>query len=110
MQEAQEKQKKEQSTVKGLNEKLQAADTAAKAGDYDTAIASLTEANQIDPSRDLIWFKLGDYERMSAPKQADPAEKQKRLEAAVAAYQKAEQLKQAATNDKDPDAAKKVAH
>jgi tetratricopeptide (TPR) repeat protein len=109
MQEAQEKQKKEQNTVKSLNEKLQAADAAAKAGDYDTAIASLNEANQADPSRDLIWFKLGDYERMSAPKQTDPAEKQKRLEAAVAAYQKAVQLRQAATNDKDPDANKKLA-
>jgi tetratricopeptide (TPR) repeat protein len=109
MQEAQEKNKKEQNTVKSLNEKLQAADAAAKAGDYDTAIASLTEANQTDPTRDLIWFKLGDYERLSAPKQTDPAEKQKRLEAAVEAYQKAVQLKQAATNDKDPDANKKLA-
>jgi tetratricopeptide (TPR) repeat protein len=109
MQEAQEKSKKEQNTVKSLNEKLLAADAAAKAGDYDTAIASLTEANQTDPTRDLIWFKLGDYERMSAPKQTDPAEKQKRLEAAVEAYQKAVQLKQAATNDKDPDANKKLA-
>ena len=108
-QEAQEKAKKEQNTVKSLNEKLQAADAAAKAGDYDTAIAALTEANQVDPSRDLIWFKLGDYERMSAPKQTDPAEKQKRLEAAVADYQKAVQLKQGTTNDKDPEANKKLA-
>ena len=100
MQEAQAKQQKETSTVKSLNDKLNAAKAAADAGDFDTAIASLTEANQVDPSRDLIWFKLGDYYRLSATKQTDPAEKQKRLGSAVDAYQKAIQLKQA-TPDKD---------
>src|ERR1700722_13656941 len=74
-QEAQAKQAKETTTVKSLNEKLNAAKTAADAGDYDTAIASLNEATQMDATRDLIWFKLGDYYRMSAPKQTDPAEK-----------------------------------
>ncbi len=109
MQEAQAKQAKETNTVKGLNEKLNAAKTAADAGDYDTAIASLTEATQMDATRDLIWFKLGDYYRMSAPKQTDPAEKQKRLDSAVEAYQKAVDLKKATTNDKDPNATKNLA-
>jgi tetratricopeptide (TPR) repeat protein len=109
MQEAQAKQAKETNTVKGLNDKLNAAKAAADAGDYDTAIASLNEANQMDPSRDLIWFKLGDYYRLSAPKQTDPAEKQKRLDSAVEAYQKAVDLKKAVTNDKDPNAAKNLA-
>ena len=109
MQEAQAKQAKETNTVKTLNEKLNAAKTAADAGDYDTAIAALNEANQIDPTRDLIWFKLGDYYRLSAPKQTDPAEKQKRLDSAVEAYQKAVELKKAVTNDKDPNAAKNLA-
>jgi tetratricopeptide (TPR) repeat protein len=109
MQEAQAKNAKEKDTVKSLNDKLNAAKTAADAGDYDTAIASLNEANQVDPSRDLIWFKLGDYYRLSAPKQTDPAEKQKRLDSAVAAYQKAVDIKSAVTNDKDPNAAKSLA-
>jgi len=109
MQEQKEKQAKENNTVKGLNDKLNAAKTAADAGDYDTAIAALTEANQIDPSRDLIWFKLGDYYRMSATKQTDPAEKQKRLDSAVEAYSKAVDLKKNATNDKDPNATKNLA-
>jgi hypothetical protein len=43
MQEAQAKQAKETNTVKSLNEKLNAAKSAADAGDYDTAIAALTE-------------------------------------------------------------------
>ena len=109
MQEAQAKQAKETNTVKSLNEKLNAAKTAADAGDYDTAIAALNEANQMDPTRDLIWFKLGDYYRMSSAKQTDPAEKQKRLDSAVDAYQKAVDIKKAATNDKDPNAAKNLA-
>jgi tetratricopeptide (TPR) repeat protein len=109
MQEAQAKQQKENTTVKALNEKLNAAKTAADAGDYDSAIAQLTEANQVDPSRDLVWFKLGDYERLSAAKQTDPAEKQKRFGAAVEAYQKAIDIKKGATNDKDPNAAANLA-
>ena len=109
MQEAQAKQAKETNTVKSLNEKLNAAKTAADAGDFDAAIAALTEATQMDATRDLIWFKLGDYYRMSAPKQTDPAEKQKRLDSAVEAYQKAVDLKKATTNDKDPNATKNLA-
>jgi tetratricopeptide (TPR) repeat protein len=64
----------------------------------------LNEANQIDSTRDLIWFKLGDAYRMSAPKQTDPAEKQKRYEAAATDYQKAIELRSASdTAQKDPD-------
>jgi len=108
-QEAAEKAKKENNTVKSLNEKLAAAKVASDAGDYETAITNLTAANEIDATRDLIWFKLGDAYRMSATKQTDPAEKQKRLDSAVDSYQKAVQLKQAATNDKDPNANKSLA-
>ena len=100
MQEQQEKQKKEVTTVKSLNEKLNEAKADADAGNYDGAIAALTEANQVDPSRDLIWFKLADYQRMSATKQTDTTEKQKRLDAAVEDYTKAIDLKKA-TPDKD---------
>ena len=107
-QEQQEKQSKEVNTVKTLNEKLNAAKTAADTGDYDTAIAALNDATQIDANRDLIWFKLGDYYRLSATKQTDPAEKQKRLGSAVDSYQKAVQLKQAAPPDKDPAAGAKT--
>lgn len=105
MQEQKAKQQKEVNTVKALNEKLNAAKTAADAGDFDTAITNLTEANQMDPSRDLVWFKLGDYYRLSAAKQTDPAEKQKRFGSAVEAYQKAIDLKKGATNEKDQAAA-----
>jgi tetratricopeptide (TPR) repeat protein len=108
-QEAHDKAMKEQGTVKQLNEKLAAAKAASDAGDFETAIANLTAANQIDPSRDLIWFKLGDAYRLSAPKQTDPAEKQKRLNSAVESYQKALDIKKAVVNDKDPNATKTLA-
>jgi tetratricopeptide (TPR) repeat protein len=108
-QEQQEKQKKEVNTVKSLNEKLAAAKVASDAGDFDAAIADLTSANEIDASRDLVWFKLGDAYRMSTTKQTDSTEKKKRLDSAVEAYQKAVQLKQAVTNDKDPNATKTLA-
>ncbi len=109
MQEQQAKAAKETTTVKSLNEKLNAAKTAADAGDFDTAIASLNEATQVDATRDLLWFKLGDYYRLSAAKQTDPGEKQKRLASAVEDYQKAIDLKKSAANDKDPNAAKNLA-
>jgi tetratricopeptide (TPR) repeat protein len=104
IQEQQAKAAKEQGTVQTLNQKLAAAKQASDAGDYETAIATLTEANQMDSTRDLIWFKLGDANRMSAPKQTDPAEKQKRYEAASTDYQKAIELKQGAPDAQTPAA------
>jgi tetratricopeptide (TPR) repeat protein len=108
-QEAQAKNQKEQSTVKSLNEKLSAAKTAADAGDFDTAINTMNEAVQVDATRDLLFFKLADYYRLSAPKQTDPAEKQKRYEAAATNYQKAIDLKTANPDPKDTEANSKLA-
>jgi tetratricopeptide (TPR) repeat protein len=98
------KAENEKKTVGTLNEKLNAAKAASDAGDFETAIATLNEANQIDSTRDLIWFKLADAYRMSAPKQTDPAEKQKRYEMAATNYQKAIELRSATeAAQKDPD-------
>jgi tetratricopeptide (TPR) repeat protein len=108
-QEAQAKAQKENMTVKTLNEKLLAAKTASDAGDFDTAIATLTEATQVDANRDLLWFKLGDAYRMSAPKQTDPAEKQKRYGEAADSYKKAIDLKTANPDPKDAEANQKLA-
>ena len=108
-QEAQTKAQKENMTVKSLNEKLSAAKTASDAGDFDSAIATLTEATQMDANRDLLWFKLADAYRMSAPKQSDATEKQKRYQEAAEAYQKAIDLKAANPDPKDPDYNQKLA-
>ncbi len=111
MQEQQEKAAKEVNTVKALNEKLAAARQASQAGDYDTAIAQLTEATQLDATRDLIWFNLGDAYRMSANKQPDSAEKTKRLVEAANDYEKAVDLKQKAMDagQKTPEDTKRLA-
>jgi tetratricopeptide (TPR) repeat protein len=107
MQEQQAKQQKETSNVKTLQGKLDAANQAIAAKDYDTAIAALTEANQLDATRDVLWYRLGDAYRMSAIAQTDKAEKQKRYESAVEAYNKAIQLKQdAVQSGKEKDTAK----
>jgi len=111
-QEQQAKALKENATVKNLNEKLAAAKTAADAGDFDTAIAQVTEATQVDPTRDLLWAKLGDYNLTSAGKQTDSAEKTKRYEASITDYQKALDLKQKAVEadpKKNPDSNKVLA-
>jgi len=108
--EAVAKAENERKTVGTLNEKLNAAKAASDAGDFETAIATLTEANQIDSTRDLIWFKLADAYRMSAPKQTDPAEKQKRYEMASADYQKAIEMRSTSeAAKKDPDNNKNMA-
>lgn len=93
MQEQQAKAQKEQLTVKALNEKLAASNQALQAGNYDEAINILNEAVQMDATRDLLWFKLGDAYRLSATKQTDPAEKTKRFQQAIDAYNKAIAIK-----------------
>jgi tetratricopeptide (TPR) repeat protein len=111
-QESQEKVKKENTTIKALNEKIVAANTAMKAGDFDTAISTMSEASQIDPTRDVIWALLADANRGSALKQTDPAEKAKRLQESVSDYQKAIDLKQKAldaASTKDPNEVKRLA-
>jgi tetratricopeptide (TPR) repeat protein len=106
-QEQQAKQQKEVSTVKSLQAKLDAANTAIQAKDYETAITNLTEANQLDPSRDVLWYRLGDAYRLSATTQTDSAERQKRYESAVDSYGKAIQILQDnIQNGKEKDAAK----
>lgn len=111
-QEALEKQEREKTTIKSLNEKIVAANTAIKAGDFETAINTLNEATQTDPTRDVIWAQLADAYRGSALKQTDPAEKAKRLQEAMTDYQKAIDLKQKsmeASGKKEPDDIKRLA-
>ena len=98
---------KEADTVKVLNEKLKLATDASKAGDYETAIAQLTEATNLDGTRDVLWYQLGDAYSQSAAKQTDAAEKTKRLESAYTDIQKAIDMKKAdmSKEGQKPDAA-----
>jgi len=97
-------------TIGTLNDKLKAAGAASDAKDYDTAIATLTEANQIDSSHDQVWAALGNAYLNSAPKQTAPEEKQKRYEAAAVDYQKAIDLRTASESEqKEADTNVKLA-
>jgi tetratricopeptide (TPR) repeat protein len=109
IQEQQAKIQKENANVKTLNEKLNAAKVAADAGDLETAINTMKDATQADTTRDLLFFKLADYYRLSAPKQTDPAEKKNRYDLAAVTYQKAIDLRTANPDPKDPDANAKLA-
>ncbi|HVI10565.1 MAG TPA: tetratricopeptide repeat protein [Candidatus Binatia bacterium] len=103
-QEETERVQKANLNIKALNEKIVAANNSIKAGDFDAAIATLTDANNVDPSHDVIWGQLADAYRGSAVKQTDPAEKTKRLQSAIDAYQKAIDLRQKAMEaKKSPD-------
>ncbi|MHB8216482.1 MAG: tetratricopeptide repeat protein [Candidatus Sulfotelmatobacter sp.] len=109
-QEALAKQEKEKNTIKALNEKILAANASMKAGDFDSAVTTLTEATQMDATRDVIWAQLADAYRGSALKQTDRAEKNKRLDEAVTDYQKAIEIKQKTMETKKtPEDAKQMA-
>lgn len=112
-QEQQAKVAKENTTIKALNEKLSAAKQAVDAGNLDAAVSTMTEATQMDPTRDLLWAKLGEYNLMSAGKQTDNAERTKRFGDAADDYTKAVDLKQKAMDAdakaKTPDAIKVLA-
>jgi tetratricopeptide (TPR) repeat protein len=110
MQEAQEKNAKEVNTVKTLNEKLALANNAIQTGDFETAVATLNEATQMDPSRDLLWARLGDANLGAGPKQTDTTQKAKRYGDAVTDYQKAIDLrKQAMSGTPKPEDPKVLA-
>jgi len=112
-QEQREKTLKENETIKSLNDRLAAAKAAADAGDFDTAVKTITDATQVDPNRDLLWAKLGDYTFKAGDKQTDAAVKTKDYDDAVSDYEKAVDLKQknmdADPKNKTPDATKVLA-
>ena len=95
LEEAEAKQNKEKLDVKALNDKLAGARAAITAGNFDQAIATMTEATQIDPSRDLIWFTMGEALRGQAKskEKTDRAASKDGYGKAAEAYQKAIAIK-----------------
>lgn len=95
MQEQQAKVEQYNKSIGTVNEKLKAATAAEQATppNYDSAISLLTEASQMVPNEDLVWFRLGGAYLDSARIQTDPAEKTKRFTEAYNDLQKAIDLK-----------------
>jgi tetratricopeptide (TPR) repeat protein len=112
-QDQQAKVAKENNVIKGLNAKLALAKQDADAGNLDGAVSTMAEATQMDPTRDLLWAKLGEYTLADAGKQTDKAAQTKNYTDAADEYTKALDLKQKAMNAdpkaKTPDATKVLA-
>jgi tetratricopeptide (TPR) repeat protein len=89
---AEEQQTNERQKVKGLNDMLAQAKAASDAGNYDQAKQIMTQATQLDPTREVLWFNLAEAERNLGTKAADPTEKKTDLESAVESYNKAAKL------------------
>lgn len=77
--------------IGAVNEKLKAASAAEQANppNYDVAIASLSEASQMAPNEDLVWYRLGKAYLDSTKTQTDAGEKTKRYTEAYNDIQKA---------------------
>ena len=89
------KQNKDKLDVKSLNDKLAGARAAITAGNFDQAVTTMNEATQIDPSRDLIWFTMGEALRGQAKskEKTDRAASKEEYGKAAEAYQKAIAIK-----------------
>jgi tetratricopeptide (TPR) repeat protein len=99
MQEQAEKAQAYNKNIAAVNDKLKAAtaDEQANPPNYDGAIATLTEASQMVPNEDLVWYRLGAAYLDSAKNQTDAAEKTKRYAEAYNDLQKAIDLYKAKT-------------
>jgi tetratricopeptide (TPR) repeat protein len=87
-----EQQTNERQKVKGLNDMLAQAKAASDAGNYDQAKQIMTQATQLDPTKEVLWFNLAEAERNLGKKATDPTEKKTDLESAVESYNKAAKL------------------
>jgi tetratricopeptide (TPR) repeat protein len=105
MQEAKAKQEQQNNLIKGLNDKLAAANQAVMSGDFDSAIKILTDASQMDPNQDVIWGRLGEVYSESAAKQTDATAKTERYTQAAASFQKAIDAKEKILGSTAPNAA-----
>ena len=90
MQEEKKRVDEYNANVKQVNDKLKAASAALQAQppNYDTAIASLSEATQMVPNEGRVWCQLGSAYLASGIGQTDPAEKTKRYTEAYTDLQK----------------------
>jgi tetratricopeptide (TPR) repeat protein len=94
-------------TVNNVNAKLRAATDMmhAQPPDYDKAIATLQEAEQMAPNEDVIYYRLGTAYLDSARSQTDASEKTKRNTEAYNDLQKAvDILKQKSGGQTQPGA------
>jgi tetratricopeptide (TPR) repeat protein len=88
-----ESQKQENVKIKGLNDRIQLAKTQQDDGKFEEAVKTMEEAAQLDATRDLVWFKLGDAYLAAAKHNPDRAAAKEEFQKAVDAYKKAIAIK-----------------
>ena len=92
---------KENTKIKGLNQSLLDAKTAADAKDYAKAVQIMTQATQSDETHHLLWYKLADYQRLEGANNPDRAAAKPELQQAIENYKKAIDM---ATKETNPPA------
>lgn len=101
MTEAQKKEleriQKENAKIGNLNKMLGEGQAALDAGNIDQAIAIFKTATEMDPTRDLLWARLGNAYTAAAKKSTDTAARKQYYADGAAAYTKAVELAVAAS-------------
>src|SRR5262245_6851718 len=94
--EERQKAQAENLKIKGLNEKLAAAKAAEDAGNWDQAVAIMQESTTLDPTKDLLWARLGDVQLGAgkAVEKSDQEAAKQHYAKSAEAYQKALAIKQ----------------
>ncbi|HYG98146.1 MAG TPA: tetratricopeptide repeat protein [Terriglobales bacterium] len=85
----QEAVQKENLKIKGLNEKLALSKQQQDMGQFDAAVQTLAEATQMDATKDLVWFKLGDAYVAAGKHNTDKAAAKEQFAKATDAYKQA---------------------
>jgi len=94
IQEQKEAEEKERSQVQNLNQLLAQAKSAEDSGNYDQAVSAIKQAVQADPTRDVLWGRLGQvYLTSAAAKKSDPTAAIADYTEAADAYKRAIALK-----------------
>ena len=89
-------EEKERQNIGSMNQLLAQAKTASDAGDFGSAVSSLKQAIQIDPSKDVLWSRLGETYLAAAGKAAAGGNRDTAAEdynQAAEAYRKAISIK-----------------
>jgi tetratricopeptide (TPR) repeat protein len=94
--EERQKAQVENTKIKGLNEKLAQAKAAEDAGNWDQAVTIMQETTTADPTKDLLWARLGDVQLGAgkAVEKTDQEAAKQHYAKSVEAYQKALAIKQ----------------
>ncbi|MBI2681970.1 MAG: tetratricopeptide repeat protein [Acidobacteriales bacterium] len=83
---------KENASVRNLNEMISAARAARNAGNTESAIGILKKALDLDSTKALIWFHMGESQSAAAKQQTDRASRADYFTQASQSYQKAVDL------------------